>query len=101
MGSPFNFLRTIKLKLRLENDVRFRLSRLSDPRSRVEHFIHRTSERLSFGKYFLYTARALTATGGFNPLIAKLGYCPDAGLQFWAGWLSLAPLMRNVSVDTD
>ena len=31
MGSPFNFLRTIKLKLRLENDVRFRLSRLSDP----------------------------------------------------------------------
>ena len=36
-----------------------------------------------------------------TPLIAKLGYCPDAGLQFWAGWLSLAPLMRNVSVDTD
>ncbi|RRC00938.1 hypothetical protein EIA14_21590, partial [Klebsiella pneumoniae] len=25
-----------------------------------------------------------------TPLIAKLGYCPDAGLQFWAGWLSLA-----------
>ncbi|MGT8455795.1 hypothetical protein, partial [Salmonella enterica] len=36
-----------------------------------------------------------------TPLIAKLGYCPDAGLQFWAGWLSLAPLMRNVSVNTD
>lgn len=73
MGSPFNFLRTIKLKLRLENDVRFRLSRLSDPRSRVEHFIHRTSERLSFGKYFLYTARALTATDGFNPLNRQTG----------------------------
>ncbi|WP_214295234.1 hypothetical protein, partial [Escherichia coli] len=36
-----------------------------------------------------------------TPLIAKLGYCPDAGLQFWAGWLSLAPIMRNVTADTD
>ncbi|MCV5208496.1 hypothetical protein OFC00_26685, partial [Escherichia coli] len=36
-----------------------------------------------------------------TPLIAKLGYCPDAGLQFWAGWLSLPPIMRNVTADTD
>ncbi len=32
MGSPFNFLRTIKPAPFPENDVRFRLSRLSDPR---------------------------------------------------------------------
>ncbi|ECM7777239.1 hypothetical protein KO16_23280 [Salmonella enterica subsp. enterica serovar Heidelberg] len=36
-----------------------------------------------------------------TPLIAKLGYCPDAGLQFWAGLLSLAPIMRKVPADTD
>ncbi len=36
-----------------------------------------------------------------TPLIATLGYCPDAGLQFWAGWLSLPPIMRNVTADTD
>ncbi|WP_206187712.1 hypothetical protein, partial [Salmonella enterica] len=33
-----------------------------------------------------------------TPLIAKLVF---AGLQFWAGLLSLAPIMRNVSADTD
>ncbi|MCV5888475.1 hypothetical protein OFN71_35235, partial [Escherichia coli] len=36
-----------------------------------------------------------------TPLIAKLVFCPHAGLQFWAGLLSLAPIMRNVSADTD
>ncbi|EBC6378340.1 hypothetical protein C3570_12130 [Salmonella enterica] len=36
-----------------------------------------------------------------TPLIAKLGLCPHAGHQFWAGLLSLAPIMRNVPADTD
>ncbi|QAZ74744.1 hypothetical protein FORC82_p223 (plasmid) [Escherichia coli] len=36
-----------------------------------------------------------------TPLIAKLGFCPDAGLPFWAGLLSLAPIMRKVPADTD
>ena len=36
-----------------------------------------------------------------TPLIAKLGFCPDAGLPFWAGLLSLAPIMRYVPADTD
>ncbi|MCK0893321.1 hypothetical protein MXY38_00765 [Escherichia coli] len=36
-----------------------------------------------------------------TPLIAKLGFCPDVGLPFWAALLSLAPIMRKVPADTD
>jgi hypothetical protein len=45
--------------------------------------------------------KALSAAVRFNPLIAKLGFCPHAGLQFRAGLLSLAHIMRNVPADTD
>ncbi|EBI1715726.1 hypothetical protein FK073_16085 [Salmonella enterica] len=36
-----------------------------------------------------------------TPLIAKLGFCPDAGLPSRAGSLTIAPIMRNVPADTD
>ncbi|ECW7127154.1 hypothetical protein AH210_25470 [Salmonella enterica subsp. enterica serovar Newport] len=36
-----------------------------------------------------------------TPLIAKLGFFPDAGLPSRAGLLSIAPIMRNVPADTD
>ncbi|AVE24086.1 hypothetical protein (plasmid) [Citrobacter freundii] len=38
-----------------------------------------------------------------TPLIAKLGFCSDVDLPFWAGFdlLTLTPMIRNVPADAD
>ena len=38
-----------------------------------------------------------------TPLIAKLGFCPDVDLPFWAGFglVTLTPIIRNVPDDAD
>ncbi|WP_223201636.1 hypothetical protein, partial [Salmonella enterica] len=72
-----------------------------------------TSARAIFGHNKtwreIYSGRGVTEQqlghchplANLTPLIAKLGFCPDAGLPFWAGLLSLAPIMRKVPADTD
>ncbi len=53
MGSPFNVLMTIKLKLQLVIDFRFRLSSKCDPRSRAEYFIQQSEPKIVLQEIFL------------------------------------------------
>jgi len=45
--------------------------------------------------------KALSATGRFTPLIAKLGFSPDGVLPSREGLLTLSPIIRKVPADTD
>ena len=44
--------------------------------------------------------KALSAAGRFNPLNRQKGISPDSVHQFWAGLLTLAPMIRNAPTDT-
>ncbi|EBC6378341.1 hypothetical protein C3570_12135 [Salmonella enterica] len=71
------------------------------PAPGVTTLYKRPSGRLSLGNISLTQHGHLLTLPDLTPLIAKLRFCPHAGLQFWAGLLFLAPIMRNVPADTD